>query len=279
MSKKRVLVSLYKGYGLGDSVQMSCVLQHIRKYRPDWIVDYQAEEGKHQIGRGLVENHFAYGELYPSEHYDAEVQLILYNRWYGWSDRPNTRVSSCLHERLDLNWDRECSRYIINVSTSVKNWAIQTVPNNSIGFHYLGDSAYANKNLSFEQADLVRETIRELGYFPYIMGRHIPKGYDAEVNTAIISECKAFIGIDSGPGKCASATDTPSLIVWIAHHPAEFHDPAPNTTHLVPENYHSLHPVCNDSKVIKFFEENYNIIKYKEDPVEEIGNWLKERFK
>ncbi len=96
------------------------------------------------------------------------------------------------------------------------------------------------------------------------------------MNCAIITQCQAFIGIDSGPGKCAGATDTPSLVVWTGHHPAPFYDPCPNVTHLVPMGYHGLEPVCHDEKVIQWFEENYMVRKYRDDPVERIKEWLGE---
>ena len=57
-----VLISLHRGYGLGDAVQMSAVLRHVVAARPEWHIDYQAEEGRHQVGRGIVDNTFAYGE-------------------------------------------------------------------------------------------------------------------------------------------------------------------------------------------------------------------------
>ncbi len=41
--------------------KVSAVLRHVAKYRPHWVVDYQADEGKHQVGRGIVAATFAYG--------------------------------------------------------------------------------------------------------------------------------------------------------------------------------------------------------------------------
>src|SRR4051812_34516273 len=111
-----VLVSLHRGYGLGDAVQMSAVLRHVRKYRTHWIVDFQAEPGRSCVGNGIAHNTFDYGDPYPSSNYDCEVQILLYDTWANWQDRPNTRVSSCLRERFGLEWDEECGRYQINVS-------------------------------------------------------------------------------------------------------------------------------------------------------------------
>lgn len=300
-----VLISLYRGYGLGDAVQMSAVLRHVRKYRPHWIIDYQAEPGKESVGRGIAHNTLVYGDPYPSPHYDAEVQILLFDTWANWHDRPNTRVSSCLHERFGLGWDPECARYQINVRQQARILAhnlMVDVRNKArrsgtgiVALHYMGDSSPQRKNLSHAQAlDIVR-LIKDAGRIPLLLdprdlspvtetariastGKLAPSwwGGDAEMTAAIISHCNAFIGIDSGPGKCASATDTPTLIIWTGHHPAPFHDPAPNTTHLVPVGYHGLRPVCHDAGVISWFEAHHHVRTYDGNPVPEVAAWLKE---
>ena len=290
-----VLISLHKGYGLGDAVQMSAVLQHVAKYRPHWKVDYQAERGREVVGRGLVSNVFVYGDPYPSQHYDAEVEILLFDTWSNWQDRPNTRVSSCLHERFGLPWDSECGRYVINVRNRAMDQANALVHRNSppdtkyVAIHYQGDSSQNKKNLSEAEADTICSTIMDLGMQPVILDwRHRSSlrhrklwspshwGPDAEMNCAVIWQCVAFIGIDSGPSKCASSTDVPSLVIWTGHHPAPFHDPAPNTTHLVPVGYHGLEPVCNDAGVIEWFEKHHNVITYDNNLTRVVKHWLKE---
>lgn len=285
-----VLISLHEGYGLGDSVQVSAVLRHVVKARSHWTIDYRAEEGKYQVGSGIVANAFAYGQPNPSPHYDAEVQILLYDTWYGWHDRPNTRVSSCLYERFGLPWIPEYGRYKINVSEEAIGSARALLCGERfVAVHYEGNSAPDKKNLTHKQADAICDEIDRLGYSPIVLDwrRHSPLhhrklwapaawGRNAEMVCAVISQCKAFVGIDSGPAKCASATNTSALVVWTGHHPAPFHDPADNTTHLVPTGYHDLEPVCNDPRVVQFFEDNYNVVQYKNDPVAGVKAWLSE---
>ncbi len=293
MNPLHVLISLHRGYGLGDAVQVSAVLRHVVKVRPNWIIDYRAEEGKHQVGQGIVANTFSYDQPHPSPHYDAEVEILLFDTWANWGDQPNTRVSSCLHERFGLSWDAACGRYQVNVSPWAKEAAsILLRGERCVAVHYSGDSSPDKKNLTTSQALDVCLAIEKLGYEPIILDwrnrsalqfRRLTTpsawGGDAEMVCAVIGQCKAFVGIDSGPSKCASATDTPALVVWTGHHPACFHDPAPNTTHLVPVGYHGLQPVCNDKGVIEFFERNYQVRTYKCDPVNEIKRWLAETLK
>lgn len=296
-----VLVSLHKGYGLGDCVMVSAVLRHLAKYRPDWRVDYQAGEGRHQVGRGIVANTFAYEELYPTSHYDAEVQICLYDAWKGYSDRPNTHLSACLKDTFDIDWCAECGRYQVAVLDRVRQIAKGIVLSDSkcrktngkvVAIHYQGDSAALNKDLSHDQAAAICKAVEALGGTPLIIDWRgtsplrnvldvrstwrIPEQYggDAEMNCALIGECAAFVGIDSGPAKCASATDTPALVVWTKHHPARFHDPSENTTHLVPRGYHDLLPLANRADAVEWFEGHYRTIQYDNSPVRSVIGWL-----
>lgn len=301
-----VLVSLHKGYGLGDAVQISAVLRHLAKHRPNWFIDYQAEPGRHEVGREIVGCTFAYGEPYPAPRYDAEVQIVLFDTWANWQDRPNTRVASCLHERFGLPWDAECGRYVVNVrpevTTEVERVMTTFVPGIRdtgkpiVGIHYKGDSSPAKKDLSDAQAAVVCDHVLAMGRVPLVFdwrgvcplaakpgvcttgGKAFSRewGRSAEYNCAVIRRCEAFVGIDSGPGKCASSTDIPTLITWTRHHPAPFHDPAANTTHLVQVGYNGLDPVCNDPGVVAWFEAHHRVLQYDGDPVYMIKTWLNE---
>ncbi len=237
------------------------------------------------------------------------MEILLYDTFANWGDRPNTRVASCLHERFGLPWDAECGQYQVNWTRDV-GYAVQEAMSSFIArraklttrpvaIHYRGDSAPTKKDLSEEQASQVCDHILALGRVPLLLdwrntnlvasrtdvcttGRKLFSqewGRDAAYNAALIHQCEAFVGIDSGPAKCASSTNTPSLVTWIGHHPAIYHDPATNTTHLVPRSYHELEPVCNDRRVIDWFEKHYNVRKYDGDPVSEIKAWLTEVLK
>lgn len=299
-----ILISLHRGYGLGDAVMMLAVLKHVRKYRPEWVIDFQAEEGRHCVGRGIAHNTFVYGSSYPHEHYDGEFGILLYDKWYGWTDRPNTLVSSCLHETFNLPWDRTCGRYEIRIGNDAYRNAMSLVPRSAVALHYRGDSAANYKNLTPLHALSICHEIKSVGRVPLLIdwrnesvlpseskgiqtvGRSFLSrkwGTSAEMNAAVISQCQAFIGIDSGPAKCASATNTPSLVIWTGHHPAKYHDPAPNTIHLVPEDYHDLPPICNDKGVVNWFENHYTVLKYRKGNdshmIQQVKTWLEEVLK
>lgn len=296
-----VLISLHRGYGIGDACQVSVIFQHLRKHRPNWQISYQAEEGKHQVGRQLVEHHFAYGTPYPVNHYDEEHLICLYDKWLNFQDTPNTHVVACLKGEFGIEWDRECSSYKVSVreevidrirqsSTIYLNGGNRRVRTTCVAIHYQGNSASEYKNLTHLQADEIRRIVFSVGKVPLLLDYQNPSpivgprmgnpdwGRDIEYQCAVISQCCAFIGIDSGPAKCASATDTSSLVIWTGHHPVRFHDLAPNTTHLVPFNFHSLPPVNNDPGVVRFFETNYSFRRYCDDVdmMEKVKQWLRE---
>ncbi len=292
---------------------MSAVLRHVAAARKHWRIDFQAQEGQHCVGRGVAQNTFAFGRPYPSPRYDAEVQILLYDTWPNFHDRPNTRVATCLHDRFGLPWVAEHGRYRVEVSRKSADAASALLRGHDdheevrrkngvrsgfrkdwryVAVHYMGDSSPDRKNLTHSQADDVCQAIIGLGFNPVILDwrRRSPLPYrllrtpeawggDAEMVCAIIAQCEAFVGIDSGPSKCASSTDTPSLVVWTGHHPAPFHDPAPNTTHLVPRGYHGLEPVCDDSGVVRWFEAHHAVRQYDSGPVAEIRRWLAETLK
>lgn len=324
--------------GLADAVQMSAVLRHLRKHRPSWLIDYCADEGRHSAAIGLVRNAFHYGEPRPSSSYDREIDIVLYDQFAAWQDRPNTRVSQCLHERFGMGWDPECGSYEINVTCQANSDALQYLmsyripsfaqcylmthtPPYPLGtplikaddgkywpakfkcvcIQYEGDSSQINKNLTTEQAAEICQAVIAMGRVPLLMdwrnksplpdGKTIHTtgrlstsdtwGRDVQMNAAIISQCEAFVGIDSGPGKCASATSTPTLICWTGHHPALFHDPCANTTHLVPVDHRSNPLLRGNAVVAEWFEKNYAWRGYDdaEDLVSKTEAWLQEVLK
>ena len=304
MSKTNVLITLHRGYGLGDAVQMSAVLRHVREYRPNWNIDFAAQPGQFCIGNKIVDNCFALGSEYPRS-YDAEVQILLYDMWPNFYDRPNTRVVTALQQWFDIRWDRKFARYEINVPIDTyymvrkamgEFTANQHKPGAPpVAVHYQGVSSGPRKNLTEHQADQICRNLAKIGKTPLVIdwrneclpltergyicstGQPYKQGWgrDAAINCALISQCQGFIGIDSGPGKCASATNTPALIIWVGHHPSPFHDPALNTTHLVPLGYKGLFPENVDPKTIEWFESNYNVLFYDNgDPIPMVKHWI-----
>lgn len=309
-----VLIRIKPGYGLGDNVQFTSVIRHLRKYRPNWIIDFVSD--KPHAATGLVRNAVGYNDPLPSTNYDREIDVHLLDTFMAFPNKPNTRVTSCLHERFGMEWDAECGQYEINIAEktmlaasnflgmmtakkfSVMNRMMVKGGFPIVGIQYEGDSSQDKKNLTKHQAAEICDCVLSHDRIPLLLdwrnkselpdGKYIHTtgrlsvsdewGRDAQMNAAIISQCEAFVGIDSGPGKCASATETPTLICWTGHHPALFHDPAPNTTHLVPANHREMDLLRGNAAVADWFEANYFWWTYRDnmDLVRSVKAWIGE---
>lgn len=280
-------------HGLGDVTQFTVVLKHLRQYRPDWEIDVCCGIGKHTAVSHLCRRVFHDKEAQPdSSRYTSDCPLGWYENYCRYTDRPNSKITNCLREVFDLDWDAGLSRYDI----FMPGWACERARNylksigctdrgdgryNAVAIHYQGNTSAEKKNLHLHEAMNLCETARKAGRIPIILDwdnrsplinqrtvfcpnvhsndiwGNIGTG-DACVLAALIEHCEAFIGIDSGPGKVASATNTPSLICWRKHHPLQFHDPAANTEHLIPYEWEQMAPLSGDQKMAAFFRSHYN---------------------
>jgi hypothetical protein len=313
-----VRVRINFAHGLGDATQFTVVLKHLRKYRPDWIVDVRCGRGKESALRGLCRRVYHDQEPEPEGPYDTSIDIGFYENYNKYADRPNSKVTNCLHEVFGLNWDAPLGRYEVAISTQKINRAARFLRSigcvggtgddrhtaqgvhNAVIIHYEGNTSPSKKNLAAWQAEAFCELAIKCGRVPVILdwdgrsglpdGKRIFKpdcgpddlwgGFgsgDAEGIAALIACSEAYIGVDSGPGKVASSTETPTLICWRGHHPIQFHDPAPNTVHLVPHDHRRLSP-CDGMGVADFFEANYKYLTYEGDHglVAGVLKWLAE---
>ncbi len=283
-------------HGLGDCVQFSVVLKHLRRYRPDWEVDVRLGRGKHTALIGLCHRVYHDQERDPVGPYDSVAELGWYENYSGYPDRPNSKITNCLAEVFGLQWDPALACYQVHDDTVARHRASAYLRHigctahgdrhNAVIIHYEGNTSPPKKNLGHWQAQAMCELAIRAGRIPIILdwdGRSplpdqkkifkpptgpddIWGGFgsgDAATIAALIRSSEAYIGVDSGPGKIASAcTGTPSLICWRGHHPVQFHDPAPDTVHLVPEDHLRMAPCGGNSALGEFFAKNYRFRTY-----------------
>lgn len=264
----------------GDIVQWSVVLQHVRAHFPDWLVFVKARHA--HLLRHLCVRTFQPGERAPDVDKDCKVHLP--DACVPYPDRPSTKVVFALRQLFRLDYDPSLGRYSVFVDGMEKNWARNEAPHADVVFHYRGESHPQKKDIAPWQVEEMIKTVRSRGRFPAVLDwRKQHKGQwglsppDTGCLAALIERCEAFVGIDSGPSKIASAFDTPALVCWTGHSPARYHDPAPNTTHLVPEGWEKM-PPCNEEGVADYFREHYLFRTYKNtlDMVEKAQEWLSE---
>ncbi len=290
--------------------QFSVVLKHLRKHRPDWTVHVKCGRGKHTALLGLCDRVFHDQEPEPEGPYDSKLALGWYENYLRFTDRPNSKITNCLQEVFGIDYDPELARYSVRVSSPAMNRATKYLESigakgdrqyNVVLIHYEGNTSPYKKNLSHWQAQALCELVIRCGRIPVVLdwdnrsplpdGKRIfcpPLGVgdiwgsfgsgDAETIAALISCAEAYIGVDSGPGKIASSTDTPALICWRGHHPIQFHDPADNTTHMVPEEHRSIPPCGDDSRIADYFERHYKFRTYSGEHglVAQAQRWLAE---
>jgi hypothetical protein len=293
----------------GDVVQFSVILKHLAKYRPDWIVDVRCGRGKHTALIGQCNRVWHDQEDKPPGPYDTDAVIGWYENYSRFEDRPNSKITNCLSEVFGITYDPSLGSY--QVYQPIKNFERARGYYCSIGaeecapgrfrvvlLHYEGNTSTWKKNLKHWQARLICAQIRAMGRIPVILDwdRRSPLpdqktifcptvgdndlwgnfgSGDASMIACLVSCAEAYIGIDSGPGKCASATNTPTLISWMEHSPLQFHDPSSNTTHLVPHEWKKI-PPCERIQCASYFEKHYKFTTYRGEfgLVDEALNWL-----
>jgi ADP-heptose:LPS heptosyltransferase len=186
-----------------------------------------------------------------------------------WADSPSTKAEHFLRDALRLRPIETLCRYQIQVDDEPRDRARaylrrQCAADAADRFpvvlvHYQGNSARAWKNLDERAVRRLCRELRRAGLLPLVLdwngrsglvGREgfVNAGHDERLWTrrgladgatlaALIGGARLMVGIDSGPGHVAGATDTPTLIAWTRHHPVQFYGRSPNVTHLVRQRH------------------------------------------
>ena len=285
--KQRVLIQFR--HGLGDAVQLTIVLRHLRQAHPDWEIELSALRGKHSVGQYLCDR---VSVLETAGRRPTGAQQVYALDWDECHDAhahwPSTKPTRCLREVFHLEPNLDLFRYQIARSAAAdqraREYLATLCPEGPLPdgrypvvlLHYQGNTSCDRKDLPHDVAKRVCETARDLGYVPVILDwdRRSPLidqrtvfcpeanhslwgGHgtgDAEALAALIEAAALMIGIDSGPLHVAGATTTPTLGVWTRHHPVHFFDLCPNVRHLVPRNHPAL---AKGTAAVEFFQGHY----------------------
>jgi len=283
----------------GDVVQFGVVLRHLQKYRPNWKVHVVCGRGKHTALTGLCERvfHDQLKEQPDQRDYDSFTVPGFYENHGHHADKPNSKATACLQELFGIAYDPSLGRYTIKIEEDARYRTAAYLTSigcketkrrfNAVIIHAAANTSPHLKDLATWQTKNIIETILRAKHVPVILdwdnrnafadnkSVHTPGvghgdlwgGFgsgDAETIAALIDQSAAFIGVDSGPGKVASATETPTLIAWMGHHPGHFHDPAPNTIHLVPHFHEQMEPLRDFPEVAAYFRKNYRHQVYEQ---------------
>jgi len=262
-------------HGFGDAVQLTIVLKHLQKHRPDWSVDVAALVGKHSAYDGLCRKvYILERESVPCCGYAQRFNLDWHECHSVYADSPSTKVERCLREDFGITPDPELGSYTINRNSEAIGLAraylekiCKTSPKEGDRFpavliHYEGNTSAEMKNIPTAVIGRLCDDIIADGFVPVILDwdrrtaladnvrtfnpdadndlwRKTGTG-DAQSLAALIELSSLMIGVDSGPLHVAGATSTPTIGVWTRHHPLHYFARADNVTHLVPHDHANL---------------------------------------
>lgn len=282
-------------HGLGDTVQLTIVLQHLQHYHPDWSVDVVTYPGRGTAIRGLVRNVFSFNDRHlGNADYDQVYKLTWDACETANSQWPSSKPIRCLLEVFQLSPQLDFCRYKLDISDEARSAAreylgrlcpkgpLQSGRFPTVLIHFEGATSGNLKNIPLEVVGELCDLILEARHVPVILdwnkrcpladhidihnpGRHHPLWGGAETGhaetlAALIEASSLMIGIDSGPLHIAGATTTPAIGVWTELHPIHFFDIAPNVIHLVPEKHETL---AAGPLGLEFFRRQYRHLVYR----------------
>ncbi len=287
-------------HGLGDAVQLTIVLQHLKRYHPEWAITVKALHGKTSAVAALCN---AVEELGDPVTIDAEYDEVHALEWpechCDFDDAPNTKPTRCLREVFKLRPIPNLCNYKIEPNYEADALAkayLQTIATqrphaaqkfNTVIIHYQGNTSSDKKDLPEDTVRVVCQKVIEAGLVPIILDwddrSRLPNGTsifcpdkhhdlwqgngtgDAATIASLIEASTLMIGVDSGPLHVAGATTTPTIAVWTHHHPVHYFDLADNVLHFVPGDNEKR---AGGPRSEAYFQANYRHQVYKNLNVE-----------
>jgi FkbM family methyltransferase len=310
--ERRMNVLMKFRHGLGDAVQLTSVLEHLRHYHSDWDIDVAALVGKHSAYHGLCRRVYVLDrEPVDEARYDRVFELEWPECHTCYANSPSSKAERALHEVFGLDPIPERCRYVVRPnerSVALAHRYLERVCKTGAGadgrypvvlIHYEGNTSRAIKDLPLAAVRALCDDILDGGAVPVILdwdGRtpladgvrvHNPNVHaelwggtgtgDAAALAALIELSALMVGVDSGPLHVAGATSTPTIGVWLRHHPLHYFGLADHVTHLVPENHAAL--LRGDQAVGQaFFQAHYRHRTYR-DLAEELRALTRERLR
>ena len=214
---------------------------------------------------------------------------------------PSTKVTRCLLEEFGVEPIESLYRYEIHPTETAMEKAkrFQEEIDAPYAFlHFDGHARKTDKDLTEYEQMCVIEACLNRGLVPVVLDMHResklrafdfiefldgtdPWLFDGgriaqpDLIYELINGASLFVGIDSGPGHIAAATDTPGWIFWYGTFPVYCMEPSSNLIHCVPGWWEEDMIQDNKNEAVSYFKAHYNHRSYnycREEAVEEIIN-------
>lgn len=279
-------------HGLGDAIQFTAVLRHLKSAHPEWKIDVASKTGKHTAFNGLCRRSYDIDREPLPTNYKQIVKIEWPEHGGNDKDTPSTKTVRCIRERMEMEVDHGLLRYSIDIQAESFAAAEAYLTGigakrsggsgfNVVALHYQGNTATERKNLDHSVARAICLHILSAGFIPLILDwdrrSPLPENRtifcpdandplwgatgtgDANRLAALLESCAAVVGIDSGPLHVAAATTVPTIGVWTKHLPVHYFDYS-LVQHLVPDNWRDRLPI----ETAEFMARNYDLTTYSD---------------
>jgi ADP-heptose:LPS heptosyltransferase len=282
-------------HGLGDCVQFTVVLKHLKHYYPDCVIGIVANMGRENVFFGLADKVWprCHPKYWEFEKWDKELLIKFSCPSYNFIGASTSKISQCLVEEFNLQPIPELFQY--TMMESEENGAslfLKDCPRPFSIVHGHSEASGEDKHLTENEILAIAEKLLNEGTTPVFfdfaqklkshwndprfrfLDRRLPiwgkdelnRNGNAQVLRGIIKEAKEVYAIDSGPSHVAATTTTPTHVFWRGTNPSYCFDPCGNVTHYLPTDwearyYHKEHK----EQAIAFFKQNYRFETYGDD--------------
>jgi|ERR1041385_1066368 ADP-heptose:LPS heptosyltransferase len=226
--------------GLGDTVQFSACLSHLKAYRPEWENHvYYIRERAHLF-------HLADSFHATKPKLEAFDKVIPLEWLDGFEEFPfETKVGRALQECYGITPDPAYLRYttpILN-QEAVDRW-LEHLRSPFIVLHHQGAGSLWQKNIP---AHVLQPVVNALSRtYTVVLIDHLGKSELENVIrfnlpyqclAALFARSAFSITIASGPMYVSLAVGRPSIVVWWKHHPLNYIDLGNGGYHLLPTDH------------------------------------------
>jgi ADP-heptose:LPS heptosyltransferase/SAM-dependent methyltransferase len=281
------------GPGLGDALQATAVITHLKHYNPKWLIEVVTGKGKGSAFTGLADTVWLEdGEKPNRSHFDHVFDLSQNTCPSSFDNNTRTKTVRWLCESCHLTPIWDLLGYSIHVGRKAEErvrrclQGLKLSAERFVVINYQRDSAQVEKIVWSEDTWRICRFLKDNGIVPLFLERdrqnsmssardafrprvqdQFSVGHtidDAETLAALIGKARALVAIDSDLQKIGFATKTSVIAVWTDSHPFLSADNTPNAIHLLPEDNVAMIRGCTE-KTLEFCGGHYRTVTYRRD--------------